>query len=86
MVNNDIYNDQQIIQNQVVSPLDIQTDPILTFLMIPILPFIKLFQLQQLLIQQMNQATQASIQGSQKTKITSISRNGNNLDIIEKWV
>lgn len=53
-------------------------DPLSQFIMLPFMPFIILMQFQTQLMQ-MNQQPQ-------KTKITTITRSDNSMDIIEKWI
>ncbi len=60
-----------------------QLDPISAFLLLPVLPLIYLFNLQ---AQMMNQITQGNNNRSSGGKVTTISREGNNLTIIEKYL
>lgn len=57
-------------------------DPILMLALLPFLPFL-ILQYQMAMLQQLAAAPQ---QSGGRTKVTSITRTGSTLDIIEKWV
>lgn len=59
-----------------------QLDPISAFLLLPVFPLIYLFNLQSQLMNQMSQNTNMSSCG----KVTQITRDGNTLTIIEKYI
>lgn len=58
-------------------------DPLTMFLLLPFMPAIAIMKIH---MNMMSQFSQISPVQQQKTKITSITRNGNTLDIIEKWI
>jgi len=60
-------------------------DPFTMILLLPFMPAIAIMQLHMTMMNQLTQASQGSVQ-QQRTKVTSITRTGNTLDIIEKWV
>lgn len=61
-------------------------DPFTMFLLLPFMPAIAVMQFHMTMMNQLSQSAQLGSVQQQKTKITSITRNGNTLDIIEKWV
>ncbi len=69
-----------IPQSSLAFPL--QLDPISTILLFPFIPFIQLINIQMQMMTQLSNQTQ----NQRTTKITSITRNGNTLDIVEKWI
>lgn len=70
-----------VVSSPQMSP-GFQLDPISAFFLLPILPLIYLFNLQSQLMNQMSQSTNRS-SGS---KITQITRDGNSLTIVEKYL
>ena len=66
-----------------VATLVPNADPITMLLMLPIMPVILIMQLHMAMMQQLSQTSPVQ---QTRTKITSITRNGNTLDIIEKWI
>lgn len=76
-------NQLQLPSNQ-FSP-NFQLDPISTFLLLPVLPLVYLFNLHSQLMSQMTNPLQ-SINKSSGGKVTTITRDGNNLTIVEKYL
>lgn len=61
-------------------------DPFTMLLLLPFMPAIAIMQFHMTMMNQLSQSSQLGSVQQQKTKITSITRTGNTLDIIEKWV
>lgn len=60
-------------------------DPVTMFFILPFMPAVFIMQFHMGMMQQLSQSNPIQ-QQQQKTKVTSITRTGNTLDIIEKWV
>lgn len=61
-------------------------DHLTMILLFPFMPAVFLMQLHMTMMSQLSQSSQLGSVQQQKTKVTSITRTGNTLDIIEKWV
>lgn len=62
-------------------------DPLTMLFILPFMPAIAFMQFHMTMMNKLQQSSQLiPVQNQQKTKVTSITRNGNTLDIIEKWI